>query len=320
MSLNHLLNDTNIDIKVLSITAGSSIISGNEKINGTLEVVGNTKLDSALEVVGITKLDSTLEVVGNTKLDSALEVVGITKLDSTLEVVGNTKLDSGLSLKSIPVDLAPSFALSYDSTTKDVASAIISSANIASSIVFRDPSKNIEANDLNLSGNLSVKSTVDSSSISTGAIVCDGGMGLAKKLCVGTGLYLPTSGGTASELNYYEELSTPVTWIGAIPDTAGTIFLRRIGKIVIADLSKISAVANAASSIGAAAGTIPARFAPQATQDTIGRVIDNGVGASGQFSFISDGGILIYASANTTAFAGAGVTGFGAITFSWSKA
>ena len=123
MSLNHLLNDTNIDIKALSITAGTIIIVGDEKIGGNLEVVGNTKLDG------------------------------------TLEVVGNAKLDTGFKLMSLPVELAPTYALSYSQVTKDVASVATSSSNTASSLVLRDASKNIAANDATLSGNLLLPTT-----------------------------------------------------------------------------------------------------------------------------------------------------------------
>ena len=50
-----------------------------------------------------------------------------------------------------------------------------------------------------------VKSTVDSTSITdTNCFNCLGGMTIRKKLYVGIGLYLPTVGGTASQLNYYE--------------------------------------------------------------------------------------------------------------------
>ena len=67
---------------------------------------------------------------------------------------------------------------------------------------------------INSSGQIQIQTNTDSSSINTGALTVSGGVGISKKLYVGDSLYLPTSGGSASALNYYEEGTSTLTLNG----------------------------------------------------------------------------------------------------------
>lgn len=248
MSLNHLLNDTLIDIKALSITA--PIITGNTKITGNLEVVGTTKLDSTLEVVGASKLDSTLEVVGTTKLDSSLEVVS------------STKLDSSLFLQTV-AGLAPATnVLVWDSVGKQVFVTSSSSSNTASAIVARDGSGNFAAGTITNSG-IIMNNSVPS--------------------------YVPTT------LNYYELLTTSVSWGGAFssPVVAG-LRLIRIGGMVTGIFEEINTTSDNNSQITAISGTIPARFSPFfAPIYSIIRVAAAGTFFSGLIEILTNGSIIV---------------------------
>jgi hypothetical protein len=66
-------------------------------------------------------------------------------------------------------------------------------------------------------------------------------MGIAKKLYLGTGLFLPTSGGTATQLDYYEELQHQTTF-GCNGQVTGSlnVYLIRIGKMVNISIPVIS--------------------------------------------------------------------------------
>lgn len=64
------------------------------------------------------------------------------------------------------------------------------------------------------SGAFVVSNTTDESSSTTGTLQCTGGAGIAKTLYLGTGLSLPTDGGTASTLDMYEEGLHSTAWQG----------------------------------------------------------------------------------------------------------
>lgn len=135
-----------------------------------------------------------------------------------------------------------------------------------------------------------IKSTVDSTSITdTNCFNCLGGMTIRKKLYVGTGLYLPTTGGTASELNYYEEaLSIAATFqsSGGGGTTQGaTLFLTRIGNMCFLFCPTIRINANGSQIITSSA-VIPTRFRPLSEQTNHIHSVDIG-------SFLDIGGLVV---------------------------
>ena len=90
--------------------------------------------------------------------------------------------------------------------------------------------------DLTLSGNLNmngdlqlddviVNSTTNSTSVTTGALIGNGGVGIAKNLT------LATIGGVSSPLNYYEELNTTML-LSLFASTAINVRFTRIGRVV----------------------------------------------------------------------------------------
>jgi len=75
-------------------------------------------------------------------------------------------------------------------------------------------------------------------------------------------MLLPTSGGTPSQFNYYEEYSFSATYSGIwAASQLGTVNVVRVGKTVTISLPNISATANAASVISDNS-LLPARFRP----------------------------------------------------------
>ena len=87
---------------------------------------------------------------------------------------------------------------------------------------------------LNSSGQIQVQTTTESSSTTSGALTVSGGVGISKNLYLGGSLYLPTSGGTPSSLNYYEEGSSTLTLSGlwASNPTATASWIR-IGSCIL---------------------------------------------------------------------------------------
>lgn len=76
-----------------------------------------------------------------------------------------------------------------------------------------------------------------------------------------SGVLLPTSGGTASTLDYYESGTHSTSWSGAIPSTSGNISFTRIGNSVTLRIPQFSAVATSTSTISNTV-VLPARLRP----------------------------------------------------------
>ena len=135
------------------------------------------------------------------------------------------------------------------------------------------------------------------------------------------GLKLPTSGGTTTLLNYYEEATENVTWTGAFGvNQSGTIRFTRIGRQVNALLSQAIANASSATTISLLAN-IPARFRPNIDVVFMASVRDNGVDQLGIMKFFNAGNIIFYANAtygNFTGLSAGGTSGFYATTGTYS--
>ena len=69
MSLNHLLSDTNLDIKALSITAGSSNISGNQ-VSGQTFTAGTSTITATGISTGIQQITGAATTDTGTNIDA----------------------------------------------------------------------------------------------------------------------------------------------------------------------------------------------------------------------------------------------------------
>jgi len=129
---------------------GSADISTNALIGGTLGVTGATTLSSTLGVTGGTTLSSTLGVSGATTLSSTLGVTGNTTVGGTLGVTGDTSLSNASLSGTLGVTGATTLS-----------------------------------NTLDVTGVTNLNNTTQSSTLSSGALIVDGGVAIAKNLNVG---------------------------------------------------------------------------------------------------------------------------------------
>lgn len=132
------------------------------------------------------------------------------------------------------------------------------------------------------------------------------------QVTLGVGLFLPTSGGTATLLNYYEELTYSMTFTGiwAANQTVSARIVRN-GKLVVIMFPSVLATANAAASITTAAGSeLPARFRPFQNINMYTRVLSGGASGAGYFVVTTAGAIDVSASLTGAAFASSGNGGF----------
>lgn len=134
------------------------------------------------------------------------------------------------------------------------------------------------------------------------------------------GLTLPTTGGTASTLDYYEELSQTFTFAGVwAANQSVTGKLIRIGRIVNLILPSVYAATNASANILQTVGTaFPARFRPLVTTSFIVRIADNSTFNPALMYARSDGLIQAYSNANGSPFAATGSAGWDLLSITWN--
>jgi hypothetical protein len=153
-------------------------------------------------------------------------------------------------------------------------------------------------------------STTDSSSTTTGAIVTAGGVAIGKKLYVGTGIYLPTAGGTTSQLDYYEEYTLTTNFTG--PCTLSNVEIKcvRNGKTVTISAKPATGTSTTATYFSSSSA-LKSTFRPiNASCSTVqNRVSDNGVTKIGWFEIHTDG-ILYIGVAPADLFSNTGTVGW----------
>jgi len=207
----------------LNVTAGV-VIGGNTSMTGTLAVTDATTLSSTLGVTGATTLSSTLGVTGATTLSSTLGVTGATTLSDTLDVTGvatflsNVSMAGGFTLSntddatsstnggSLTVaggaavakklfvgtnlsvggnsSLTGTLAVT-DATTLSSTLGVTGAATLSNTLAVTGATT--LASTLEVTGTNSFINTTDAtSSTSGGSLTVSGGVGIAKKLFVGT--------------------------------------------------------------------------------------------------------------------------------------
>ena len=134
----------------------------------------------------------------------------------------------------------------------------------------------------------------------------------------GSGILLPTTGGTATALAHYEEYvhNTNLTGIWAAAK-ASVWDVTRVGRIVNCTLrADVLAVANTATTF-IMSTALPARFRSPSTFRHYYLASDNAVAVQSRMD-VQSNGLLKFWSGNGVNFAGAGSSGLYTMTFTWS--
>ena len=135
-------------------------------------------------------------------------------------------------------------------------------------------------------------STTASTSSSTGALIVSGGMAVKGSEYIGGSLFLPSTGGTATALTYFEELAFSYAFTGAyVGQITGKIV--RLNDIVWIYFDGVSGTASA-DTIHATASVIPARFIPQNSAYCSCLVMSNSTMVNGTVLIQNDGNIIFY--------------------------
>jgi len=129
---------------------------------------------------------------------------------------------------------------------------------------------------------------------------------------------LATSGGTPSQLSYYQAGSASISWTGIWSSSqSGTVYFTRVGNLVNLFFSSINATANTSANISSGSFTLPSYLQPTQSSSNVFYqnsifVLDNGAITLGSIIISTNGGIAISSSSsNVTAhFSGSGASGF----------
>jgi hypothetical protein len=203
----------------------------------------------------------------NLYVNSITTVVGST--GSTGSIFG-----SPFTIKGNPANFGSLLNLVTTNTSPNSSVVSLSSNNASNTsglsiILTNDPSP---ASAIWVSSNFSINSINPSNTISlnpnfTTALTCTYDSPGQTHTTI-QNLQLPTGGGTATNLNYYEELTTTLVFSGPWASSyTRNIYFTRIGRIVTMKIDGIIQ-AGTISSVITTSGSIPSRFQPATSTDS----------------------------------------------------
>lgn len=166
---------------------------------------------------------------------------------------------------------------------------------------------------------IKTSSTINSENISSGSFVISGGMGIAKDLYVGGGIYLPNSNGILTKLDFFEEGTFSISWNNIWSNEISSTFAyQRIGKWVMLMFPYVSNRAIRSGIISNVTDTyLPERLQPlyDILIDISGS--DNGVDVPVCVKIFGDNGRIEIKPKNTNEYYGAGISGFNTFSISY---
>jgi hypothetical protein len=283
-----------------SSTSSLSTINVNSTEVNTTHVTSSALTQGRLVLVGTSGLlvdDSTLYVSGGTlhttnvsttDIDSAtLDTTGNVTIGGTLEVTGNTTLST--------VSSSGQATLESIEVTNDV--DIGGDLNVTGDIAVYTNTFNVSATTGNttIGGVLHTNDLTDSTSISSGSVIIDGGVGIAKNLYVGgnivtgsatlTSTLTATSAVDLSPTNFNVTVYPKGTGILTIAgETAGTIDNMIIGGVTPNSATFTSVVVNSDATFNGTNATISLAPAGSGTviidPDLLGSIDNMAIGAN----------------------------------------
>lgn len=139
----------------------------------------------------------------------------------------------------------------------------------------------------------------------------------------GTSIFLPTTGGTATALTYYEEFAGTLDFTSDLYAGARTVDVHftRVGRAVTMVLKGFTTSVTIATPDRITTSSFPARFRPNVNFPTINSIIniyDNNVRATGVIEINASGEMIVSASTAGGNFGTLGDVGFLTCNLSWS--
>jgi hypothetical protein len=149
----------------------------------TVTTAGVGNFDGALTVDGLSSLDGGIDVNGAA---FSVSSAGAIDTSTTLTVDGLSSLDGGIDVNAANFTVAATGAIDTASTlTVDGLASLDGGINVNDVFVVATDGGATISDTLDVTGQSNFNNTTQSTSVSTGAVVIDGGVGVAKDLFVG---------------------------------------------------------------------------------------------------------------------------------------
>lgn len=179
---------------------------------------------------------------------------------------------------------------------------------------------------ISTAGKVSNSATTATSANTASSIVArDASGNFAASAITAASLTLPATGGTPTQMAEFEEGSFNVTFTGALSSVV-TVYFQRLNKRVDLFFGSLTGVSLGANFISAAAGSVPARLAPDAAlyagglQATQRNLSTNGGVFIAGVCLVDDDGSIIMGTDQAGTFSGAGTVGFYPFTITYKTA
>jgi len=162
VSLGNDINTKGTFVSQLTLTPNATVA------NSTTAIVGKATVGGTLGVTGASTLN-TLDVTGATGIDGDFDIA--TSKFTVASASGNTVVAGTLAVNGASI------------TTDDTSFSLINTT--ATTVNFAGAGTTINIGAASGSGKVNIKATTDSTSATTGALVVDGGIGIAKDIFIG---------------------------------------------------------------------------------------------------------------------------------------
>jgi len=165
----------------ISVTGATTLsntlsVTGATTLSNTFSVANNATVTGTLGVTRATTLSNTLSVTGATTVANTLSVTGATSLSNTFSVANNATVTGTLGVTRA-TSLANTISVTGAATLSNTIS-VTGAATLSNTISVTGAAT--------FSNTASIENITDTSSKTTGALVVTGGVGIGKKLHVGT--------------------------------------------------------------------------------------------------------------------------------------
>ena len=192
----------NLDVEGNFTISGVSTFASNLDINGSIDVDGQTELDD-VNISGLSTFASDLDINASVNIQNTLTVDGVTTLSSLLDLNSNLSV-SGFSTFSQAVDINGGGLIANTAKVEDLTNDRVVIAGTGGELED-DPNFTFDGTNFRLigftttttlqvagittiGGAVDIDDTTASTSSQTGALVVDGGVGIASDLYIGNDL------------------------------------------------------------------------------------------------------------------------------------
>jgi hypothetical protein len=289
-------------ISTTDLTTTNVITSPGVTSSTALTLTGNNGVVNLYGIPGTTSGVCTVQI-GRVTPDLTIGISTANNQYLTGSVYGDTCFKTAFPTNSIL------FGNSFGTTSIELSPNQVIIPGTSSSISPTTGSL-ITGGGAGFSGNINA-----SGSITAGTAINAGSASIAGNITLGGGniinLLLPTTGGSATVLSYYEQFNFNSILAGALGTAAPTCIgnITRFGNVVTYNYQSTTGLASSTAQI-VWATNLPSRFTPSVQRDLIAGTQNGAVFSTGILRILTTGQIQCFATMATGSFTSGGTVGF----------